>query len=244
LEGLGAFIIALGIWITYCGYKGTDAAKLGLAILADPSNAGKAITEANLEAAQRMSGLTAGDPNAPRTGQGSAGNTSAVVLFARAQVGKRYVLGGAGPNVWDCSGLVMKAYEQIGIKVPHSALAQSLRGTRLTHKSQLQAGDLLFPTGRGVAALGDHVQIYSGSGTIIEAANEKVGVREIGLEHWWPGERVTANRYVITGTGKETAQTPRSPGAKPGTGKDTNNTARSPGASTGSGTGGTMRTRT
>lgn len=198
MEGLGAFIVAIGIWITYCGYKGTDAAQLGLAILRDPSNAGKAIQDANLAAAQKLAGLQAqGSPGNSGDGAlGGVGNTATVVNFARSQIGKPYVLGGAGPDVWDCSGLVMVAYGKVGIKLAHSALAQSLRGTKITRKADLVAGDLLFPTGLGVAAIGDHVQIYSGVGTVIEAANPKVGVREISIDHWFPGSRVTARRLI------------------------------------------------
>jgi cell wall-associated NlpC family hydrolase len=89
------------------------------------------------------------------------------------------VLGGAGPNVWDCSGLTKVAYANAGIYIgTHSATNQyyTLAGRGLAVPvSQAQRGDLLF-WGSG----GDyyHVAIYLGGGRILEAPREGVPVRE------------------------------------------------------------------
>ena len=40
------------------------------------------------------------------------------LAFAKAQLGERYRFAGAGPNVWDCSGLTMKAWAKAGVKLP------------------------------------------------------------------------------------------------------------------------------
>jgi cell wall-associated NlpC family hydrolase len=65
------------------------------------------------------------------------------VRFAYAQLGKSYVFGAAGPDTWDCSGLTMAAYQQIGTSLEHSA---HLQYQALTHVSQgsVRTGDLVF----------------------------------------------------------------------------------------------------
>ncbi|WP_344296783.1 C40 family peptidase [Agromyces neolithicus] len=109
-------------------------------------------------------------------------NSNAVetaIWFARQQLGERYRLGGAGPNVWDCSGLTRAAYAAAGISIgTHSATNQyytlARRGKAVSLGS-IQRGDLLF-WGSG----GDyyHVAIYLGGGRILEAPREGVPVRE------------------------------------------------------------------
>ncbi|GAA1787769.1 hypothetical protein GCM10009748_22900 [Agromyces lapidis] len=101
------------------------------------------------------------------------------IAFARQQLGERYVLGGAGPDVWDCSGLTREAYGYAGIGIgTHSATNQyytlAERGKAVSLGS-IQRGDLLF-WGSG----GDyyHVAIYLGGGRILEAPREGVPVRE------------------------------------------------------------------
>ncbi|WP_106848797.1 NlpC/P60 family protein [Blastococcus sp. Marseille-P5729] len=90
----------------------------------------------------------------------SSGSASTVVSWAMSQRGKPYVWGGSGPNGYDCSGLTMMAYKQIGISLPHSSSAQRGYGTTVPF-SQLQPGDLVFAPG--------HVAIYIGNGTVVHA---------------------------------------------------------------------------
>ncbi len=88
-------------------------------------------------------GGSGGGPPPPPNGSAVAG----AIRFARAQLGKPYVLDGAGPNVWDCSGLTLKAYAAVGIYIgTHSATNQynTLRSEgRLVPLSERQAGDLV-----------------------------------------------------------------------------------------------------
>ena len=55
----------------------------------------------------------------------------------------QYVWGASGGNSFDCSGLMMYAYRQIGISLPHSSSAQSRLGKAVSIKN-LKPGDLLF----------------------------------------------------------------------------------------------------
>ncbi|PPL19875.1 hypothetical protein GY24_03720 [Microterricola pindariensis] len=121
-------------------------------------------------------------------------NASAVeqaISFALSQTGKRYQLGGAGPDVWDCSGLTMKAYGSAGVGIgSHGATAQynTMRNQgRLVPFSERQRGDLIFWEGRP----GDvyHVAIYLGNGRIVEAPNENAPVREYFI--WGMGDVVS-----------------------------------------------------
>lgn len=68
-----------------------------------------------------------------------------VLDFAKAQVGKPYEFGKAGPTSYDCSGLTMAAFAQVKVSLPHQSLLQSKLGTAIDWKSVgVQAGDLVF----------------------------------------------------------------------------------------------------
>ncbi|MCY1141408.1 NlpC/P60 family protein [Actinoplanes sp. Pm04-4] len=92
---------------------------------------------------------------------------TAVIAFARSQVGKRYVSGGLGPNGFDCSGFTKRAYALAGIRLPHSSGAQAAR-SRSVSRSQARPGDLVVGPG--------HVGIYMGRGMMIDAGNHRTGV--------------------------------------------------------------------
>lgn len=110
----------------------------------------------------------------------STTKVAAVLAYARAQIGESYVLGGAGPSVWDCSGLTLMAFRSVGVSIgTHSATNQyntaRSRGLLVPY-SQKRPGDLIFYSDGG----GDmyHVTIYSGNGMMIEAPNPTTHVRE------------------------------------------------------------------
>jgi cell wall-associated NlpC family hydrolase len=109
-------------------------------------------------------------------GGGGSGSAAAAVAYARAQVGKPYCYGGAGPGCFDCSGLTMMAWRQAGISLPHSSAAQYNVGRRIS-AGELQPGDLIFyyyPI--------SHVSIYIGGGQRISATHtgDYVRVQSLG----------------------------------------------------------------
>jgi peptidoglycan DL-endopeptidase CwlO len=100
---------------------------------------------------------------------------SRVVAYALSKVGDSYVWGASGPNAFDCSGLTMRAYAQVGISLPHSSSAQYGSGRHIS-TSQLQPGDLVF-----YYSPIHHVGIYIGGGMIVNAENPGSGVQTAPL---------------------------------------------------------------
>ncbi|MFD6226557.1 C40 family peptidase [Streptomyces sp. NPDC060232] len=144
----------------------------------------KAEAERATRDSERTSLKTASAPaKAPQgTGTVSApatGSAAAIVNFARAQVGKAYVMGGTGPSSFDCSGLVQAAYRQAGISLPRMSQAQSSAGTSVSLNA-LQPGDILYWGSKGSAY---HVAIYVGGGKFVGAQNPSTGIVERNLSY-------------------------------------------------------------
>jgi cell wall-associated NlpC family hydrolase len=98
----------------------------------------------------------------------SVGNgMTAVIAYARSQIGKAYVTGGEGPGGFDCSGFTKRAYARAGLALPHSSGAQAARA-RFISRSAARPGDLVVGPG--------HVGIYMGRGMMIDAGNHRTGV--------------------------------------------------------------------
>ncbi|HET9078559.1 MAG TPA: LysM peptidoglycan-binding domain-containing protein [Acidimicrobiales bacterium] len=105
------------------------------------------------------------------------------VRVAEAQIGKPYVWAGAGPNGFDCSGLVMYAWAAAGVSLPHYTVSQYEQTTRIS-EAQLQPGDLVFyDTGDG--AQPGHVTLYIGNGQVITADHPGTDIKVVPLT--WDG---------------------------------------------------------
>lgn len=100
-------------------------------------------------------------------GNGGAGHPSAASI-ALHYLGVPYVWGGASPSGFDCSGLVMYVYEQLGISLPHYTVAQ---WNATESVSSPAPGDLVFFNGLG------HVGIYIGGGQFVDAPHTGSVVR-------------------------------------------------------------------
>lgn len=112
----------------------------------------------------------------------AAGGNAAQVAeqAALSQQGKPYVYGAAGPDAYDCSGLVMWAYARAGVSLPHNAAAQYGYGTHVS-ADQLQPGDIVFFEENG--GIG-HDGIYVGNGQMVDA-NHTGGW--VGVRNLYPG---------------------------------------------------------
>ncbi len=96
----------------------------------------------------------------PPTSSGAAG----AVQAAQGEIGVPYEWGGTTPAGFDCSGLVMWAYAQVGISLPHYSGAQYDDTTHIP-LGDIAPGDLLFYGPGG----DDHVAMYIGGGMMVEA---------------------------------------------------------------------------
>jgi cell wall-associated NlpC family hydrolase len=85
-------------------------------------------------------------------------------------LGVPYRWGGSSPSGFDCSGLVMYVYAQLGISLPHYTVAQ-WNATLPISESEMQPGDLVFFNGLG------HVGIYIGGGQFVDAPHTGAVVR-------------------------------------------------------------------
>lgn len=94
-----------------------------------------------------------------------------VVALARAQVGRKYVKGGATPaRGFDCSGLLAYVLTSLGIEVPRTSREQSKIGSAIARDpGVLRRGDLLLfgKEHDGVS----HVGIYVGGGRFVHASS-------------------------------------------------------------------------
>jgi peptidoglycan DL-endopeptidase CwlO len=98
---------------------------------------------------------------------------------ALSRVGDPYVWGAAGPDAFDCSGLVLWAFAQVGITLPHYTGDQWNSGVHIPF-SDLQPGDLIFFY-QDIS----HVGIYLGDGLMVDAPDfgETVRVEHVYWEY-------------------------------------------------------------
>jgi cell wall-associated NlpC family hydrolase len=114
---------------------------------------------------------------------------SQVVSIAMSYLGVPYVWGGSTPGGFDCSGLVMYAFAQIGISLPHSSYAQANMGSYVPY-DQLQPGDLVFFDGDG------HVGMYIGGGEYVNAPYTGAVVRVDSLSSGWAASHYSGARRI------------------------------------------------
>lgn len=83
-----------------------------------------------------------------------------LLAYATAQAGVPYKFFSAGPDTFDCSGLVVAAFRQIGMSVPHQSRALSRLGTAVDWRNApIAAGDLVFTSAVGDPEFITHVGI-------------------------------------------------------------------------------------
>ena len=105
------------------------------------------------------------------SGQPSSPKAAEAVYWAEKQLGKPYVWAAAGPDTFDCSGLMLWSYAKVGVNLTHYSGDQIHQGTSVS-RSELQAGDLVF-FGSPI----HHVGMYCGGGNFIEAPYTGTDVR-------------------------------------------------------------------
>lgn len=113
------------------------------------------------------SGTPDRDPGSGSSPQGDSRGI-AVVRAAEKYLGKPYKFATTGPNTFDCSGLVLRAYsDALGIKLPHYSDA-IMRKAKIIPASEARAGDVV---GWPSPAKYSHIGIVVSPGRSIEAAS-------------------------------------------------------------------------
>ena len=119
----------------------------------------------------------------------------AVLDFAKAQIGKPYAFGKAGPTSYDCSGLTLAAFAQVKVSLPHQSLAQSKLGSAVDWRvAGVQAGDLVFTFSTKNQSQISHVGIAISATQWIEAPYTGGAVRISSLPS---ASKIQAVRRVL-----------------------------------------------
>lgn len=119
------------------------------------------------------------------------GNVEAFIDAAFAQLGKPYVWGGKGPNVFDCSGFVYYALKTSGNGIGYMTSASWAKSgyARIDRMEDLQRGDVICYRG--------HVGIYLGDGTMIDASSSQGKIRissNIFNSRYWTSHFICGRR--------------------------------------------------
>ena len=137
---------------------------------------------------------TGSDPNGLGTGtsRGSAAQGQAAANWAQTQTGLPYLLGGTGPDAYDCSGLTSAAWATQGISISRTSRSQYKHVLKISAQ-ELRPGDLLFwATDVTNPDTIYHVAMWIGGGQIVEAAVPGAPLRVISMR--WSGTMPYAGR--------------------------------------------------
>ena len=119
-----------------------------------------------------------------------SGRAGLALRYAVKQIGDNYVWGAAGPVRWDCSGLTMRAFEQAGVRLPHSSRAQFNYGRSIA-RNNLLPGDLVF-FGTPIS----HVGIYIGKGKMVHAPRPGARVQIVEFGNYFGKKRYVGARRL------------------------------------------------
>ena len=137
---------------------------------------------------------TSSDPYGLGTGvsRGSAAAGQAAVAWAKNQLGLPYGWGATGPGSYDCSGLVMRAWEAAGVSLNRTTMDQYRQVKKISY-TDLRVGDLVF---WGWDATNPdsvtHVALWLGNNQILEAPRTGLDVRITTMR--WSGTMPYAGR--------------------------------------------------
>ena len=143
---------------------------------------------AQIQAQTTVVGITATGPQQDTIAAPPSTHTG-VVGVALSMLGVPYVWGGSSPAGFDCSGLVMYSFAQLGVSLPHSSYAMWNYGVPVPY-DQLQPGDLVFFDGLG------HVGLYIGGGEFVNAPYTGAFVRVDSLTSGWAAANYVGARRI------------------------------------------------
>ncbi|MBD5557733.1 MAG: NlpC/P60 family protein [Desulfovibrio sp.] len=122
-----------------------------------------------------------------------------LLQHARSAIGTPYVLGGSNPGGFDCSGFVLWAYKNVGVKLPRTAREQSVVGESVRNIEDMRAGDIVaFRHPKR----GYHTGIYVGDGKFIHSPRKRTRVRINSLSDPYFSKTLLGARRVSIGSGE------------------------------------------
>lgn len=121
-----------------------------------------------------------------------------IALDALSHLEAPYVFGKAGPEKFDCSGLIVHCFRPLDITVRHSAkeIYEISGYGELTSPNQLRTGDIICFDTVSDDDLCDHVGIWLGGNRFVHASSSKKKVVISELEDYYL-ERFTGGRRII-----------------------------------------------
>ncbi len=124
----------------------------------------------------------------------TGGSLDTLLAYLSAQVGTPYQFFSAGPATFDCSGLVVAGFRQIGMSMPHQSRALARLGTPVDWRSApIAPGDLVFTSAVNDPALITHVGVALDSQRWIHA----VGVgRTVSIGSLPTSDRIMAVQRI------------------------------------------------
>ena len=99
------------------------------------------------------------------------------VRAALTRLGDPYSWAAAGPHAFDCSGLVVWAFEQAGVSLPHSSQALSDSGQPVA-PDRIQPGDVIT-----YYSDASHVGLYVGGGKMVHASTYGIPVAVVPVDN-------------------------------------------------------------
>lgn len=141
-------------------------------------------------AASATTATAAPSPSPARSGT----SIDTVLTYARGQVGVPYRFFSAGPDAFDCSGLVVAAFGEVGMSLPHQSRALAQRGTAVDWTTAaIEPGDLVFTSTVDDPAMITHVGIALGSQTWVQAVG---GSRPVSITRLPSDTKIMAVRRI------------------------------------------------
>ena len=149
-----------------------------------------ATTPSAPSAASATTATAAPSQSAARSGT----SMDTVLTYARGQVGVPYRFFSAGPDAFDCSGLVVAAFGEVGMSLPHQSRALAQRGTAVDWTTAaIEPGDLVFTSTVDDPAMITHVGIALGSQTWVQAVG---GSRPVSITRLPSDTKIMAVRRI------------------------------------------------
>ncbi|MDR1620123.1 MAG: peptidoglycan-binding protein [Clostridiales bacterium] len=113
-----------------------------------------------------------GDSGGSGMVQAPGANVETFIAVAESKIGSKYVRGGKGPSVFDCSGFVYWCLNQAGVSqgyMTSGGWQKTTKYQRISSMNGLERGDVVSFKG--------HVGIYLGGGRMIDASSSQGKVR-------------------------------------------------------------------